>query len=405
MNVDSTSGKESKANRTETPARQNPLELNKKALQQDGLRQAATFYQQSVTVDVKASGASIGMTVMSRAFESALVINGQHPKADKLQREEEQESPAFDFEKIAANVMKFVGGVIRGAAINGADNQKLTGLFEQAREGVQKGFAMARKELEGFMTDELEEGIKNSETLIEEKMSQLEDEMFGRSERISATAVSYSATRSSELEIRTKEGDRVSISFGSRQNLNYVQGQQQSFGNGDDNSGTTSWQSLNIESTRGLQISVQGELSKDELEGIAELVEKTDDLASTFFSDDIDKAFEQASALGFDESTLAGFSLNLQKRETLGMASAYSDIKAMESNQPVLSPTQKAISEYLSKMLKTLELADKKLEGEADYQALVQSVINQMEDVQVPDLVSAINRFNGFNQQARQVLS
>lgn len=403
MNVDSTSGKENKANRTETPARQNPLELNKKALQQDGLRQAATFYQHSVTVDVKASGASIGMTVMSRAFESALVINGQHPKADKLQQEEEQESPAFDFEKIAVNVMKFVGGVIRGAAINGADNQKLSGLFEQAREGVQKGFSMARKELEGLMTDELEDGIKNSETLIEEKMSQLEDEMFGRSERISATAVSYSATRSSELEIRTKEGDRVSISFGSQQNLNYAQRKQQS--SGDDNSATTSWQSLDIKSTRGVQISVQGVLSEDELNSIAELVAQTDDLASTFFSDNIDKAFERASALGFDENALAGFSLNLQKREALGMASAYSDIKAMESNQPALSPTQKAISEYLNKMMKTLEQADKKLNGEADYQALVQSVINQMEDVQVPDLVSAINRFNGFNQQARQALT
>ena len=402
MNVDSSSGKDNKANRTETPARQNPLELNKKALQQDGLRQAATFYQQSVTVDVKASGASIGMTVMSRAFESTLVINGQNPKAEKLEQEKEQDSPAFDFEKIAANVMKFVGGVIRGAAINGADNQKLTGLFEQAREGVQKGFAMAREELEGFMTDELEQGIKNSETLIEEKMRQLEDEMFGRSERVSASAISYSESRASNLQIRTKEGDRVSITFGSQQSLNYTQGQQSI---SEDDKNLASWQSLNIESSRGVQISVQGELSEDELKSIAELVEDIDDLASTFFNDNIDKAFEQASALGFDESTLAGFTLNLKKRETLGIASAYSDVKAMEDNKPVLLPQQKAVSEYLNKMMKTLEQADKKLDGEADYQALVQSVINQMEDVQVPDLVSAINRFNGFNQQARQALS
>ena len=225
MNVDRISDK-SNANRAETPARQSPLEVNKKVLQQEGLKQAAAFYEQSVTVDVKASGMSIGMTVISRAFESTLVINGQHPKAEKPQEQEEQKSATFDFEKIAANVMKFVGGVIRGAAINGADNQKLSGFFEQAREGVQKGFAMARKELKGFMTDELEQGIKNSETLIEEKMTQLEDEMFGRNERISVTAMSYSESRTSDLEIRTKEGDRVSITFGSQQSLNYTQGTQ-----------------------------------------------------------------------------------------------------------------------------------------------------------------------------------
>ena len=60
----------------------------------------------------------------------------------------------------------------------------------------------------------------------------------------------------------------------------------------------------------------------------------------------------------------------------------------------VVSP----IAQYLEKMMDTFANAESKLESSEDYNALIAGIINEMEDVQVPDLISAINRFRSFNQ-------
>ena len=46
----------------------------------------------------------------------------------------------------------------------------------------------------------------------------------------------------------------------------------------------------------------------------------------------------------------------------------------------------------------TFANAENKLASSEDYNALIAGLINEMKDVQVPDLISAINRFRSFNQ-------
>ena len=55
--------------------------------------------------------------------------------------------------------------------------------------------------------------------------------------------------------------------------------------------------------------------------------------------------------------------------------------------------------QYLEKMMSAFENATNTLESGEDYNSLIAGIINEMEDVQVPDLVTAINRFHSFNQQ------
>ena len=136
-----------------------PNDAIKQQLQKEGLQQAAEFAkQQAATVTVNSSQTTIGLKVVSGALNQNVSIDGKRPQ-DSQSSEESGKTSLFDFEKVAKNVLNFVGGVIRGAAEGGANDEKLNNLFSQAREGVSKGFAMAEKDLAGFMNDEIEEGI------------------------------------------------------------------------------------------------------------------------------------------------------------------------------------------------------------------------------------------------------
>ena len=397
-----------------------PNEALKKQLQQDGLQQAAEFSkQQAASVSVSSSQTSIGLRVVSSNINQALEIDGQKPQETKEKNLEEKSNGLFDFEKIARNVLKFVGGVIRGAADGGASEEKLAGLFSQARDGVSRGFAMAEKDLAGFMNDEIEQGITKSRDLIDTGIDDLETDIFGRQQPnavqlSSLEALAASDEKSGSLVIRTKDGDEVSFSFESlrsfqaSQQLNFQAqtSQNQSIGNGEQSesgfSASYSQQtSYQYYERSGISFSLKGELDEEELNSIADLVGQVQDLADTFYSGDIDKAFEEALSLGFDDKELVGYALQLNRTTQTEVLKTYENIQHYNEDKSdnakfgnVVSP----ISQYLEKMMDTFANAESTLESSEDYNTLIAGIINEMEDVQVPDLISAINRFRSFNQ-------
>jgi len=59
----------------------------------------------------------------------------------------------------------------------------------------------------------------------------------------------------------------------------------------------------------------------------------------------------------------------------------------------------KPVADYLDKLLKVLDGSRLQLEDSKSYENLVNGLINKLgEEVATPDLISAINRFNKFNQ-------
>lgn len=398
-----------------------PNEALKKQLQQDGLQQAAEFSkQQAASVSVSSSQTSIGLKVVSNSLNQALEIDGQKPQDVKEKDLEEKNKSLFDFEKVARNVLKFVGGVIRGAANSGASDEKLNGLFSQAREGVGRGFAMAEKDLAGFMNEELQTGITKSRDLIDTGINDLESDIFGRKpvNAVSLStldAVSASDEKSGNLLIRTKDGDEVTFSFESlrsfqaTQQLSFteqtVNAEQSQDGDEQASSSTTyTAQQTNTYQyfeRSGISFSLKGELDEDELSSIADLVGQVQDLADTFYKGDIDKAFEEAKNLGFDDKELVGYALQLNRTTQTEVLKTYENIQHYKEDGAdkskfgnIVSP----ISQYLDKMMGTFDNVESKLSSNEDYNTLIAGLISRMEDVQVPDLVSAINRFHSFNQ-------
>ena len=385
-----------------------PNEAIKEQLQQEGLQQAAEFtQQQSGSVTLSSSQLTIGLRVFSGSLNQNVVVDGKQIK-DTSQSDEENESAGlFDFEKVARNVLGFVSGVIRGAAEGGADDDKLNSLFSQAREGVSKGFAMAEKELAGFMNEEIEEGISNSRKLIDNGINELEDDIFNRNTAQGVSeinALSSTDAKSGSLLIRTKDGDEVTLSFEHASKLNVaINESTDAVSSSSENSDPSATQSLYYEhyQKNGIQFSLEGDIDEDEMNAIANLVGQVQDLADTFYQGDLDQAFEQALSLGFDEKELVGYALQLNRTTQVDVVKTYENIQhyseqADAENQygNVVSP----IAQYLEKMISTFNDSENLLASGNDYKNLVNGIINEMEDVQVPDLISAINRFHLFNK-------
>lgn len=402
--------------------------LNKQ-LQAEGLKQAADFQAQQVagkaknpaaSVSVISSQTTVGLKIYSGSMQQNVSVNGE--KASQ-QSEPDKDKPAtlFDFEKVAENVMRFVGGVIKGAAASGADEEKLASLFAQAKSGVAKGIAMAEKDIGGFMNDEISEGISRSRNLIGEQIARLENALSGNSEQTEASALtavagSYSQQESGELKIRTKDGDEVTLQFVdlSKISISNQSIQSKAFEqNAEDkdpqlNSETSKLSaSQNVTNTQtieysGFSLTINGELDESELSSISKLVGDASDLADTFYRGDIETAFNQALELGYDKQELVGFALQLNRVEKAEVVKAYDYVQHFNEDKTTGGEKDKSVkpvAQYLDKMLNVLEQSSQSLQSIEDYNAMINGIVNEMKDVQVPDLVQAINRFHSFNQQ------
>lgn len=415
----------------------------KQQLRDAGLQQAAAGIgqQSSLKISAFSSQTTVGLRVYNNSLNQTLTVGER--KAN-LPSPGSEQKPLFDFEEIAKNVLNFVGGVIRGAAQSGADEEELTSLFDQARSGVAKGIALAEKDLEGFLNDEIRNGIDQSAELIEQGISSLEDELFGRqqaSEGIlssSVTQLAYEREESGELEIRTRDGDVVTIRFEDREAFEFNRQQlllraetqpiepAPETQSASDDSATTSedengqsasdstdaasatpvsQQGVSTQSARFVEeqsfsFSVQGQLDEGELAAISDLVSDANELATDFFAGDVQGAFEQALELGFNEQELAGFALQLTRQEQASVVQAYETVSLYDDKREQNADPAKAVkpvSDYLSRMLNVIEQANQLLENGDEYENLLNSIVNEVQDVGTEDLISAINRFHSFN--------
>ena len=382
----------------------------KKQLQQEGLRQAREFQQSSQATQVTVSQTRVGSTVLVSSLEQEVVLNERRFDNRQFDKAEENKS-AFDFEKVASNVLKFVGGVVRGAAKSGADEAQLTDLLGQARSGVAKGIALAEKDLAGFMNPEITDGIRNSKEAIGEGIDNIEKEVLspfrGTMEVGASLSAQYAQSQSGGLKITTKDGDEVEINFGQSRQYQYSASERilSSATNNADPNGPAAPQnevvtqrSLNVQFSeyRGISFSVQGELDDDELSAISDLVKQITDVSKSFFKGDLDTALDKALDLGYDENELAGFALKLNSREVVSeKISAYKEVSDGDSSE--LKKYMRPIKEYMDELKSLNQLLDTTLKDGEGYKELVNGVINQMKEVHVPDVLSAINRFHLFN--------
>lgn len=398
---------------------------SKAKLQEEGLRQAARFQETQVSLSTSQSKSEIGIRILSASLNQTVVIGQSKPN---LEAPTKKKDSGFDFEEVAKNVLNFVGGAIKAAKQGGADDETLNSMFEQATSGVLKGVDMARKDLTGFMNNEIDTGINKSLELIQDGIEKLRGEIFGgviEEEEIAELNASYTRETSANVEIFTKDGDKVTIGFGSLQSLELNQQllssaevparerkekeeteQQEASNNQEENQSSTnqSRETLSYYERQGLSFSVEGELDDDEKAAIADFLGDVKGLTDSFFKGDIEDAFNKALDLGFNDQELTGYALQLSKVEQVQVIQTYGAVSQYRDSQnqdEAVNPAKqiKPIADYLKEMMSVLEKSNEVLQDKSQYEKLLPGLFNEVLDVSTNELLDVVNQFNSFNNR------
>lgn len=362
------------------------------------------------------------------------------PNGEAAQATQQKNESLFDFEQVANNVLSFVEKAVMKAKGKGADDEHLSGMLDKARQGIDDGFGQAREELAGMGqdTDEVNEGIDKSYEAIQQGLARFEEKLFGTQAspqevgqagqmnalgQMSATEINYSLSKSSSIAIQTNDGDMVTIDFAEalayqRSELNAAYASQN-----DDGSTSAVGYSETSESRYhavGFSFSVEGELDEDEKAAIGELVQNVSELADEFFNGDLDKAFEQATQLGFDESELSGFALQMTRTETVSVAQAYAQVAEYNPSQSPaagigqsegqgqgqnLQQMMRPVASYFNDLMAFLEQAREQLQDGNDLQSLMDNTVEKyLEFRGEDDINGGLERFAAFNQRILSTL-
>lgn len=251
-------------------------------------------------------------TLFSQALKKGLGVEV------KPSPENDPSSKVFDVQTVVDNVAGFIEQAIAQRRIDGATQDQLNEMVSQARDGVARGFRLARDDIAsvGRLEPELEQNINAAEFGISERIDQIEVGLKSNNEegvltRLSSTDFSETkslvrSTASFEFDLTTQEGDRVRVSvqelFERRDQLSRLQISESS---------ASSFVSR-TSAASAFSIDVQGKLDEEERAALDALLVKVADISDAFFSGGVKEAFNQAMALEFDGTQIAKFSLDLK---------------------------------------------------------------------------------------------
>jgi len=317
-------------------------------------RGSASVNPASQSNSVFSSNAQVGTRIVYHSVSLQFSTTNQ---VNSLEQNIEQPEPSlFDFEAVAETVLGFISSGLSKAKENGATAGELNEMFEQARSGFNLGFDQALTELNelSLLDDSLAEGIEKSRSLITQGIDELHSAYFpiqNGSEAIEQASdnvqsvnsrlaqpdtVKYQSdiyaesSRHSDLAITTKDGDKVIISFSDIQQAS--QSERYSSTHGSD----ANYQ-YSASSSRETQFSfsVEGDLDEEELAAIEALISDVNTLQQDFFRGNIEKAYESALNLGFDNEQIATFSMDLQQSKATYASQTYQQIGSMNEGTDV----------------------------------------------------------------------
>ncbi|HSC83073.1 MAG TPA: DUF5610 domain-containing protein [Pseudomonas sp.] len=272
----------------------------------------------------------------------------------------------FTPDKVADRVLGFIGQRLQSEAAAGADSAKLQGLLDQAREGVEKGFAEARKILDsmGVLQGKVAEDIDATYDKIHNGLNDLANGLktpVSNGNTGSAAVAAYSerfAARAEtfDMQVTTRDGDRLSISIASA-SASWSQSSVAAASNGNGSAVVASSQSGSLQ-IGGWQVAVDGELDEEELTALKDLFGQVQDLSSKFYSGDLSGAFDRAMQLDMDGSQLASMSLHLTQTSVRQATDAYSSVAQQGGQGQAASAVNDDLIDYARGLLDALRSAD-----------------------------------------------
>lgn len=272
-------------------------------------------------------------------------------------------SEDFTPDKVAERILGFIEQRLQSESAAGADPAKLESLLSQARQGVEEGFAEARKILDGMGVlkgkvaedidatyEKLQKGFQGLEQSYGKQPQPTESGLAAAaySERVAARAETF------DLQVTTRDGDRLRISVAAA-SASWSQSSSVLAGDGRTTRAASYSQSGSLQ-IAGYQVQVEGELDAEERAALEDLFGQVRDLSDQFYAGDLAGAFDRAMQLDMDGTQLASMSLRLTQTTVRQATDAYSAV-AQQGGQAA-SAINDSLVDYARGLLDALRSAD-----------------------------------------------
>lgn len=268
-------------------------------------------------------------------------------------------------EKVANNILGFIERRLQMDVAEGATQEELQARLEAGLFGFKKGFAEASEKLEALslLSPEIKTDIGTTYDLVIQGIDDLRSKFITaiespavssgapaktpasiksnntpveldvpdflpatKSPSIDYGNYEYGSAREFSFSLTTKEGDRLTIKATASEGLAVEAGRST---NG---SRTTGFYNASYSASQSMSWQVEGDLNEEELQAINDLLGRVNDLAGQFFSGNLDAAFEQAVNLGYDDTQIGKFALNLTQVEIQQVTQAYKAFEPQAAN-------------------------------------------------------------------------
>jgi hypothetical protein len=240
----------------------------------------------------------------------------------------------FTPEKVANRIGDFVAQGLEAARRSGRSEEDVQKMYDAAVKGVEKGFAEAKEILDNLnmLTETIETNIDSTFEKTFDRLTELDPSLAAENAAKSSTierltaAQRYDEAESLSLQVKTHDGDTVTINFSNQSRI------EQSMGYESDGSNSQSIFNLSRSEESNYRFSVEGDLDDKEIDALQNLIKDVNEIAGEFFDGDVQKAFDMASEFQMDKTELS--SMNLQLAQTK-QYSAISNYSATQANSEV----------------------------------------------------------------------
>jgi len=309
------------------------------------------------------------------AYQSSLRIS-THETAPQASVEAAKVSgPSQGALNASGNILKFIEAQLQRDLQDGASPEELETRLAAGLEGFEKGFAEAAKQLEemGFLSEQISADIGQTKELVLSGLDDLRSRFIGADDSaegsgsgvrngsgaggLSAASIYQrqdSAQQNSfQFSLTTADGDKVTIDASStrasvtQQYAAHIPGLE-----------TLLQYSEAQSENHQFSFSVDGELDEGELAAINDLLGQINELADTFFSGDLEGAFEQAMDVGYDSSEITAFALNLSQTSVQRVTQVYEGVQGdRHPEAPALGDRLQPLGGFVRDVLEALETA------------------------------------------------
>lgn len=273
--------------------------------------------------------------------------------------------------KAANTILGFIERRLQLDVADGATQEQLQTRLEAGLEGFKKGFAEAAEKLKALsmLSPEVEADIGDTYKQVFAGVDSLrakfiEDAAPKANEPAAAAEVTrpaqvnniaiqeglyeYAEARDFRFELTTQEGDKVSIRASSSLGVSVSAGRDAKgvYGNASQSSASS------------FELSIEGDLNESELKALNQLLGRVDKLAGQFYAGNLDKVFDKALSLGYDDEQIASYSLNLSQVQIQQVAVAYGAFAPeTDAQAPSLANQLAPIGDFIKDVFKSINLA------------------------------------------------